>query len=101
MRMFLNLFPLFPEIFILSMSCLILLRGVFSKSGAPQISFYLTQLTLLVTAVLSAHIFSAYEDSQVFIFHHMLVLDKLSTALTIFILIAMSITFIYARLYNE
>ncbi len=90
-----------PEIFLLLMSCLILLNGVFTKGGAPRASFYLSQLTLIGAAILSWRVFALTGDVTNYAFSGMFVLDKLGVTLNIFILIAMSFTFWYSDLYNK
>lgn len=90
-----------PEIFLLVMSCLILLKGVFSADGAPRASFYLSQITLLITAFLIWHVFVLTGSVTTFAFSNMFVLDKLAVMLTIFILIAMMFTFGYSYAYNK
>lgn len=89
-----------PEIFLLVMSCLILLNGVFTKNGAPRFSYYASLATLLVTAYLQAHIFALTSDATNYAFSGMFVLDKLAVTLNIFILIAMFFTLWYSNRYN-
>lgn len=90
-----------PEIFLLVMSCLILLNGVFTKNGAPLFSFYISQITLLITAILLWRVFSLTGDVTNYAFSGLFVLDKLGVVINIFILIAMFFTFWYSHLYNE
>lgn len=90
-----------PEIFLLLMSCLILLNGVFTKGGAPRASFYLSQMTLIATAILEWKVFSLTADVTNFAFSNMFVLDRLGVTLNIFILLSMVFTFWYSRSYNE
>lgn len=99
--MFADSILVLPEIFLLAMSCLILLNGVFSKNGAPRASFYFSQITLLITAYWVLHIFFLAGDTTTFAFSNMFVLDKLSVTLKLFILISMFFTFWYSHLYNE
>lgn len=100
MHFLLKILPAAPELFMLLMSCLILMLGVFSKNGAPRASYYLSQITLLLSAVAVFHIFYLGADNTIYAFHEMFVLDKLAVALKIFILISMMFTFWYSRLYN-
>jgi len=90
-----------PEIFLLLMSCLILLNGVFSKDGAPRKSFYYAQITLLITAFLTWHIFSLLDGQTIYVFSNMVIFDKLAVVLDILMLIAMFFTFWYSHLYNQ
>jgi len=97
----LNLIPIIPEIFLLLMACLILLKGVFSKNGAPCVSFYLAQVTLFLVAISSWHVFYLLGSTTIYAFHGMFILDKLAVTLDVFIVIAMMFTFWYSHLYNE
>ncbi len=96
-----NLFPALPEIFVVVMACIILMAGVFSKKEVSRTAFYLSQLTLLVSAVLSLRIFYVLGPNAVYAFHSTFLLDKLSTVLKVFIDIAMLFTFWYADAYNN
>jgi NADH-quinone oxidoreductase subunit N len=98
---FLSIYSILPELFILLMSCAILMTGVFSKHGAPRASFYLTQLTLILALLLTGHVFAALSPSSFYAFDRLLVVDKLSFTLHLFILMAMFFTFWYSRAYNE
>lgn len=101
MQILIKILPAIPELFILLMSCLILMLGVFSKNGAPRASYYLSQITLLLSAIAVSHIFYLGADNSIDAFHQMFILDKLAVILKIFILIVMIFTFWYSRLYNE
>lgn len=90
-----------PEIFLLVMSCLILLFGVFSKLNVTKISFYLAQITLIITAFLTWRVFSLNAYAVTYGFSHLFELDKLAVTLKIFIAISMVFTFWYSHLYNE
>jgi len=93
--------PALPEIFLLIMSCVILMIGVFSKNGVPTVSFWLAKITLLVTALLVAYVYFLLNTPSTIAFHNMFILDKLAVVLKIFILIAMIFTFWYSHLYNK
>lgn len=93
--------PILPELFLLLMSCVILLTGVFFKKNSAKISYSLTQITLLITLYLVSVFYFQLNSAHIFVFHHMLVLDKLSCLLKIFILIAMFFTFWYSKVYNQ
>src|SRR3989338_6685137 len=99
--MFINFIFTIPEIFLLLMSCLILLNGVFTKNGAPKVSFYLSQITLALTLLLLLRFFSLLGCGSNIVFSGMFILDPLSVALNSFILIAMFFTFWYSHTYNE
>ncbi|MCX7120876.1 MAG: NADH-quinone oxidoreductase subunit NuoN [Gammaproteobacteria bacterium] len=101
MNLLLTLLPALPEIFLLVMSCTILMIGVFSKKGAPTLSYALSKITLLITAFLVAYAYGALNAASTVAFHNMFILDKLAVVLKIFILIAMVFTFSYSKLYNQ
>ena len=95
-----TMFLMLPEFFILAMSCVILMTGVFSKKGAPRLSFYLTQITLLFAFIFEIKL-AAHLQEAAYLFHNMIVIDHFSFVLKIFILIAMGMTFWYSDLYNK
>src|SRR3990167_585725 len=95
------LLPIFPELFVLAMSLVILMIGVFSKHGAPRVSFYLSQITLLLAAFFVLHVFVLCGRQSTFALHHMFVLDSLSVSLKILVLIAMVLTLGYSDSYNK
>ncbi|HLD84853.1 MAG TPA: NADH-quinone oxidoreductase subunit NuoN [Coxiellaceae bacterium] len=101
MELISELFPIIPEIFVLIMACLILMLGVFSRQNPNRFAFYLTQITVVLTAVSSVHFFSVMKDVTEYAFSQTFVLDKLAVALKIFICIAMLFTFWYSRAYND
>ena len=101
MQILIKIFPVIPELFILLMACLILMLGVFSKNGAPRASYYLSQITLIMAALVVGHIYYLGADQAVYAFHQLFVLDALAVVLKIFILIAMVFTFWYSHLYNQ
>src|SRR3990167_3730863 len=101
MNLFVSLLPAIPEMFLLIMSCAILMIGVFSKNGAPSASFWLSTLSLFITTLLVACVYFLLNIPSVIAFHNMFILDKLAVVLKIFILIAMIFTFWYSHLYNE
>lgn len=97
-----TLLPALPEIFVVVMACIILMNGVFAKKNVSCNAFYLAQLTLLVSALLSIHGLTALTGTTpLYAFHHTFVLDRLAVILKVFIDIAMIFTFWFARNYNE
>ncbi len=98
---FLSLYSVLPELSILLMACLILLKGVFSADGAPRTSYYLSQLTLIFALFLNVHGFAAVNQPFFYSFKHLIITDKLSYTLNVFILIAMIFTFWYSHAYND
>ncbi len=96
-----NVIPIIPEIFMTVMVCVILLVGAFVGSRRA-VTFYLTQFTLVATAVIVAVIFAKVDLSQpVLAFHNSFVLDRLAAVLKLFILLAVFLTFLYSNGYNR
>lgn len=91
-----NLVPVIPELFLLSMACIILLAGLYFPK--LKLSYGLTQLTLIVSAVLS---FSLFAKPSVVAFHGMFILDKMAGFGKIVIDLMAAFAFIYARRYNQ
>ncbi|OGT27293.1 MAG: NADH-quinone oxidoreductase subunit N [Gammaproteobacteria bacterium RIFCSPHIGHO2_01_FULL_42_8] len=96
-----NLFPAIPEIFVLIMTVCILLYGVFSKNNSARAIFYLAQITIVLSALLSLHLFHVMNEVSETAFSQLFILDKLAVALKVAIDIAMFFTFWYSWLYNE
>ena len=95
------LFPALPEIFVVVMACVILLGSVFSRNEMRHSAFFLSQLTLVVSAILSVRGFMVLGPQPVYAFHETFILDKLSVLLKVFIDIGMLFTFWYAHVYND
>lgn len=88
--------PIFPELFVLVLSCLILMIGVFSKNGAPRLSFYAAQFTLLIALLL----LTQQTASTTHYFYGLFANDQLALALKALILAAMVFTLGYSHHYN-
>ena len=91
----LNLLPAAPEIFTLIMVCAILIIDLFLDDSRRHVSFLLTLLTLLVTAVLAAFGGSGVHHA----FNGMFVADPLAQSLKVFICISVGAMLIYSREY--
>src|SRR3990167_9344574 len=85
-----------PELSILLIACAILLIGVFSKNGAPRISYLFSQGALIVALCLLLEIPVGSHDV-----YNMIIIDRLAIALKICILLAVMLTFRYADHYNR
>lgn len=91
-----HLIPVMPELFILGMTCVILLLGLYLPK--QRLTYWLSQLTLLVATILSIQLFSA---PTILAFNEMFILDKAATLCKIFIYIMSAFAFLYARQYNH
>lgn len=93
-----NLIPtsLYPEIFLLTSICLILLLDMFLGDDKRNVTYALSLVTLGVCGALSL---SASSTSSVYLSNNMFVSDAMSSLLKLFSYIAVGVTFIYGRQY--
>src|SRR5260221_14755663 len=91
-----NFVPVMPEIFMLSMICVVLLCDVFVNQEQRTITYFLTQFTLVVTALLSISLFHLPTTVT---FSGLFILDPVATLLKIAIYIAAFFVFWYSRDY--
>lgn len=98
MQLLLNYLPIFPELFILSMSCVVLLADLFYGKNNPKLAYNLTQLTLLIAAALSYFLY-AMPSTTLFSGHF--TLDKMASLLKIFIYTLGFAAFVYGRCYIQ
>jgi NADH-quinone oxidoreductase subunit N len=85
-----------PEIVLAGAACVILIVDLFVPESQRQISYWLTQLTLLAAAYLTL---VSPDDTPLRAFGHMYVTDKLADVLKLFAYIAVSLTLFYSRGY--
>lgn len=85
-----------PEIVLASAACVILIVDLFVADAQRQISYWLTQLTLLVAAYLTL---ASPDDTPLRAFGNMYITDKLADVLKLFAYIAVSLTLFYSRSY--
>jgi len=91
-----DMLPAVPEMFVFSMACLILVVDLFLSERNRVVSYWLTQATLLVAAVLTLNLLSA---KPVFTFHHMFVGDYLAHVLKLATYVITFFVFTYSRGY--
>lgn len=89
-----NFIPALPEIFLLSMICMVLLADIFVKRHT--VTYLLAQLALIGTASL---VIWLYAEPAVVIFNNSYIWDSVAGLLKLFILTAGLFAFIYARTY--
>lgn len=77
-----NLTIIVPEIFLLSMTCIILLTDLICKSRQKNLIYYLSQVTLIVTTGLSIYLFKFPSTT---VFSSTFILDPLASFLKILI----------------
>lgn len=92
----LNISIAWPEIFLLSMTCLLLVVDVFLKQSQRNASYFIAQFTLLGTLVL---IWANSVTARAEAFNGTFVVDPLSDVLKIFICIVVGLVFVYSRDY--
>jgi NADH-quinone oxidoreductase subunit N len=85
-----------PEIFLLCMACAILVIDVFLREEQRNVSYVLSQLTLLVTFAL---VLAGRTDQRLLAFNDMFVQDALADTLKLFIIAIIFVVFVYSRAY--
>lgn len=88
--------PAIPEIFLLAGACLVLLVDLFVKDSNRIITYYLSQIVLLVTAVL---VMQGFDSNSVTTFSEMFVQDPMSRVLKVSIILITVGIFVYSRDY--
>ncbi len=94
----LNIAIALPEIFLLSMTCLILVIDVYLPNEKRNLTYVLTQFSLIITLML---VISNQTDVRVLAFNDLFVQDPMSDALKLFILIISFVVFVYSREYLQ
>jgi len=92
----LNIAIALPEIFLLTMACLILVVDAFLPQERRNFTYVLSQLTLLITFLL---ILNNQTDVRVLAFNDLFVQDAMSDVLKLFIVIISFGVFVYSREY--
>ena len=92
----LNLKPALPEMFLLGMTCLILVIDLFLTERSRGATYLLSQVTLLVTAVLAI---TGYSAETTLSFNGTFVLDPMGSVLKIAVLAATVVVFLYSKDY--
>jgi len=85
-----------PEIFLLSSIVVILLLDLFLTKGFKQVTYYLTQASLLMTGILS---YSLIGQPETLIFGNSFVLDDMASVFKVFMMGAAMVAMVYSRHY--
>lgn len=85
-----------PEIFLLSATVMVLLLDLFLIKPFKQVTYYLTQLSLLITSILSYNLIG---QPEVIIFSNSFVLDKLASVFKVFMMATAMAAMVYSRYY--
>ncbi len=94
----LNIAIALPEIFLLAMACLILVVDVYLPSDKRNLTYVLTQFSLIVTLAL---LLSNQTDVRILAFNDLFVQDAMADALKLFIVIISFGVFVYSREYLQ
>lgn len=86
-----------PEMFVLTMACVILIADLFIPKHAKVVTYSLAQITLIGAAILSFQQFGMAAPETTF--SNMFVLDNLAIVLKLFIYLSAFVSFVYARSY--
>jgi len=91
-----NYFAVMPEIFVLSMACIILIFDLYVRDHNRILTYLLAQLTLVVAAVLTIYVHS---DVRVLAFNGTFVADSMADVLKVFVYLITAVVFMYSREY--
>ena len=91
-----NFLLILPEIFVLSMTCIILLLDLFLDEKQRSISFWLVQLTLVFAAIITLSIDNGETRLA---FAGTYVADPMGSLLKVFIYLVTGLAFLYSRHY--
>ena len=92
----LNIAIALPEIFLMTMACLILVVDVYLPQEKRNLSYLLSQLSLIITLVL---VLTNQTDVRVLAFNDLFVQDAMADVLKLFILMISFVVFVYSREY--
>jgi len=91
-----NLLPVYAEMFLLAMVCVILIADLFVANQNKTVTYVLVQLTLLGCSLITV---STHQPGVAHLFHGMFVDDLMSDVLKLFAYLAMSMMLVYSRNY--
>ena len=91
-----NFIPAIPELFVLSMACIILIADLYVPDSKRVLTHLLTLITLVVAAMITINLHST---ETVYTFSGTFVKDPMADVLKLFIYLVSAIVFIYARGY--
>ncbi len=94
-----NWLPVYPEIFLLIMTCVVTLVDLFVKDERRTPTYWLTQLSLAVVAALHLNYFNRGET--LYGLHGMVVTDPMGHLLGFFAAVAVIVSLVYARPYVQ
>lgn len=92
-----NLIPLYPELFLLTATSVILLIDMFLSDARRSITYALSLISILICAALSFVYFKSGQTA--YLFDKMVVVDPMANLLKLFSYLAVGVTLIYSRGY--
>lgn len=97
MEFIMPLWPAYPELFLLAMTCVVLIVDLFVSDDNRIVTYGLTQFTLAGCALLT---FFTGNPEPVYTFSGMFVDDLMADALKLLTCVAVIMVLVYARAYN-
>lgn len=91
-----NFAPALPEIFVLTMACIVLLVDVYQKGEDRFVTYLMSQATLLGAAILTI---SLHTSTPELTFNGSFIKDSMSDVLKVFMYLLTAMTFLYSRDY--
>ncbi|SMN12642.1 NADH-ubiquinone oxidoreductase chain N [Bathymodiolus heckerae thiotrophic gill symbiont] len=91
-----SLMAALPEIFLLSAIVVVLLLDLFLTKPFKQVTYYLTQLSLLTTGVLA---FNLIGEPETIILGNSFILDDMASVFKVFMMVAAMVAMVYSRHY--
>jgi len=93
-----NFLPALPEIFLLSMACVILIADLFISDKNRVLTYMLSLATLAITGVLTV---TMHSNEPVYTFNGSFVSDTMGDVLKIFVYLVTAVVFVYSRSYLQ
>lgn len=90
--------PAVPEIFLLSMACVILIADLYISDKNRSVTYVLSLLSLAVTALLTI---SLLAPGTVYTFNGTFVSDSMANILKLFVYLVTAVVFVYSRSYLQ
>ncbi len=91
-----NYTAVLPEIFVLSMACLLLIFDLYMREQTRVLTYLVAQLTLVGAAVLTLY---GHTGNKVLAFNGAFVADSMADVLKIFVYLVSAVVFMYSREY--
>lgn len=91
-----NFIPAIPELWVLGMTCVVLLIDLFAKTNKNVLVYVFSQLTMIVALILTI---ALWPKQPMLTFNDSFILDHLASVLNIFIYLCSFFVFVYSRDY--